>query len=165
MTHIGIDLSSFRIDYAWLDDKEHPVVHHQILGTPKSPIQDRIRNIDFLDGVREIWSTKREVSSVIIEKPMGSINIVSPLMTVVGAITAGIPKEVPVHWLRCNQLRAGIGAKNSKESAWAALGLLIPLDPEWDEHQKDALVCAVGGAILIEQGVVQSTKTPKRKRT
>lgn len=165
MTHIGIDLSSFRIDYAWLDDKDHPVVHHQMLGNIRMPIQDRIREIDFLDGVREIWSTQRNCSSVIIEKPMGSVNIVSPLMAVVGAITAGIPKDVPVHWLRCNQLRAGIGAKNTKESAWESLGQLIPLDPEWDEHQKDALVCAVGGAILIEQGVVQSKKTPKRKRT
>lgn len=165
MTHIGIDLSSFRIDYAWLDDKDHPVVVRQLLGSPKHPIQDRIRNIDFLDGVREIWSTKRYCSSVIIEKPMGSVNIVSPLMAVVGAVTAGIPGDVPVHWLRCNQLRAGIGAKNTKESAWEALEKLIPMDPEWDEHEKDALVCAVSGAILIEQGVVQSKQTPNRKRT
>ena len=166
MTHIGIDLSSFRIDYAWLDDRHHPVVVTQILGKPKDRIEDRLRNIDFLEATREIWSTKREHSSVIIEKPMGRISIVSPLMAVVGAITAGIPKDIPVHWVGVSQLRAGMGAKNSKESAWQRVSDLTELDySEWDEHEKDALVAAIGGALLIEQGLIQSKKTPTRKRT
>jgi hypothetical protein len=166
MTHIGIDLSSFRLDYAWLDDRQHPVVVTQKLGNPRMKIQDRLREIDFLEATREIWATKREHSSVIIEKPMGRISIVSPLMAVVGAITAGIPKEVPVHWVGVSQLRSAIGAKNSKLDAYRAISDLTELDySDWDEHEKDALVAAIGGALLIEQGVIQSKKTPKRKRT
>lgn len=166
MTHIGIDLSSFRIDYAWLDDRKHPVVVSQLLGKPKDKIQDRLRNIDFLEATREIWSTKREHSSVIIEKPFGGINIVSPLMAVVGAITAGIPKDIPVHWVGVSQLRSAIGAKNSKESAWEQIALLTDSTYlDWDEHEKDALVAAIGGALLIETGVIQCRKTPKKNRT
>lgn len=166
MTHIGIDLSSFRIDYAWLDDITHPVTITQNLGKPGTRIEDRLRNIDFLEGIREIWATKREISSVIIEKPFGSINIISPLMAVVGAVTAGIPKEVPVHWVGVSQLRKAIGAKNTKEDAWVKLADVTNLDftGDWEEHELDALVCAVAGAILIEQGVIQSVKTPKANR-
>lgn len=161
---VGVDVSSYRIDLAWLENGE-PQRWHQQLDT-KAHLIDRLRSIRIQwpqDAQRysEPGVLKRglfdpvqsDVTDIAIEMPFGqSRKSVAALMATVGVVTRQAPPWARVAWPSAGELRAAIGAKNNKASAHGILYLWYAgqLDG-WDEHELDALVACLGWARIIEQ--------------
>jgi hypothetical protein len=157
---VGVDLSTYRIDLAWLENGK-PQRWHQILGTPKDDTIDRLRRIEIHWPRRpRSWPTPgithpqgEDCTEVCIEWPWGRGKALPPLMATVGIITRQAPPWARVSWIKAGDLRAAIGARNTKASARYAIGELYP-DAMWefDEHECDALVTCLGwSAILAAQ--------------
>lgn len=166
---VGVDLSSYRIDLAWVND-DGPERWHQVLAKPRPtahkdyvPVLERIRAIevpwmairyDRMD--RGPWGALpgTDVTDLVIEYPFGNhASSIAPLMAVVGALTKDAPRWMAVHWPAAQKLRKAIGAKNTKDDAVKKLRELPWLEDyfeDWDEHELDALVAAVGGRAIIE---------------
>lgn len=148
---VGVDVSSRRIDLAWVEDGR-PCRWHQELGGPKTHLIDRLRSIHMLwpDGGQGI-------TDVAIEMPFGqSRSSVGALMAVVGIITLQAPYWARVAWPSSGELRAAIGAPNRKYDAGLRIQTLCnlphPSDPNaWDEHELDALTACIGWTRILEQ--------------
>lgn len=160
---VGVDVSSRRIDLAWLDN-----------GVPKRWHQD-LGNGHLIDRLREIrikWPTSTgylgphgemgcdspggfDITEVAIEYPFAAQRVaIAALMATVGVITKQAPTWARVAWPSSNELRKAIGAKNTKASAHdALLEAAWVMDwtevPDYDEHEKDALVAALGWANIL----------------
>lgn len=80
-------------------------------------------------------------------------NAISALMAVAGIVTHQAPAWARVAWPSAGELRAAIGAKNTKDDAHICIrceyGYAVW---QWDEHELDALTACVGwGRILASQ--------------
>lgn len=152
MTIVGVDLSTFRIDLAWLDASGRPQRWHQVIGTDKDDAIDRMRRIAI-----EWPGGGQDITEVCIEWPWGRGKALPPLMAVTGIITRAAPPWARVSWVKSGDLRAAIGARNTKLAAHQALfdiaeaaGWLGRVDG-WDEHEADALVACVAWTRIIDQ--------------
>lgn len=156
---VGVDLSTHRIDLAWISPRDGtPQRWHQELGSRKVDTIDRLRAIEI--HWPRYGTPPDDTTEVVIEWPYGrSSNL---LMAVVGVITNQAPTWARVSWLKSHDLRAAIGAKNSKPSAETmilthARGMAWDLEG-WNEHELDALVTCLGGTHILEHPT--NTKEP-----
>lgn len=143
MTVVGVDLSTFRVNTAWVM-RGCACRWHVDLGTNKVRLIDRVR------AVRMQWPL--DVTEVVIEMPYGpNRQTDKSLMAVVGAITRSVPKQARVSWISSGDLRKSLGAKNSKESAFYVLSKVWPAQQieGWDEHEMDALVSCLGWTRIL----------------
>lgn len=167
---VGVDVSSRRIDLAWLENGK-PCRWHQELA--KGHLIDRLRSIDIqwprgsitIDygephgTITSEASHGWDVTDVAIEYPFGRGNAIAALMATTGVITRQAPPWARVAWPSAGELRAAIGAKNNKAHAHATLCRVyqpaIPnaheLLADWDEHELDALVACLGWTAILEQ--------------
>jgi hypothetical protein len=155
---VGVDLSTHRIDLAWMAGGKPQRWHQKLEG--KTSI-DRIRQIH----VR--WPTsivEGDTTEVVLEWPFGRSS--NYLMAVVGILTHQAPSWARVSWLKCDALRTAIGARNNKRDAHYRLdqifttvnverfrGRMPDIDMPllgWDEHELDALVTCLGGTHILE---------------
>lgn len=164
---VGVDVSSKRIDLAWLEDGRPQRWHQQL--DPKAHLIDRLRSIHIqwpmgtisIDmpephGTVTTLSEGWDVTDVAIEMPFGqSRKSVGALMATVGVVTKQTPGWARVAWPSSGELRQAIGAKNTKQDAHLMVRgacypdhLVTVLD--WDEHELDALVAAVGWTRILE---------------
>lgn len=139
---VGFDISTRRIDWAWISSVHGcPMCEHRDLGSGKAALIDRVQNVRYL-------GLPMNVTEACIEYPY-SVNrqTNASLMAVVGAVTARVPSGTRVSWVSSQDLRAAIGAVNTKEAAHDAIRRLysphVRLD-QWDEHELDALVAMRG---------------------
>lgn len=163
MTVVGVDLSTLRVDLAWIDDTGHPQRWHQVIGDPKARAK---KTEDVIDSLRRIaiqWpmSTSTDpggamVTEVCIEYPRGQNHAVTAkLAAVAGVITRQAPRWARVSWIDSRDLRSAIGAKNTKLDAHRAL--IRGCDPalawlrHWNEHELDALVACVAWTRILDQ--------------
>lgn len=155
---VGVDLSTFRIDLAWLDAQGRPQRWHQDLGTSKEDAIDRMRRIAIrwpssttLDGT----VIASDVTEVCVEWPWGRGKALPPLMAVTGIVTRQAPSWARVSWAKCGDLRRAIGAKDTKEWAhWTICGIYPRIglhEDAWNEHELDALVTCVGWTRILER--------------
>lgn len=158
---VGVDLSTFRIDLAWLDAQGRPQRWHQELGTTKEDAIDRMRRIAIrwpssttLDGT----VIASDVTEVCIEWPWGRGKALPPLMAVTGIVTRQAPSWARVSWAKCGDLRRAIGAKDTKADVVRALSDIAATDVarwlhvlQWNEHELDALVTCVGWTRILER--------------
>lgn len=164
---VGVDVSSRRVDLAWLEDGK-PCRWHQELA--KGHLIDRLRSIDIHwpivqprdhlpDNALPPGYQRRteDVTDVAVEYPFGRGNAIAALMATVGVITRQAPPWARVAWPSSGELRTAIGAKNTKDDAWNQLmhGINWPYDVyqdinEWDEHECDALVACIGWTRILE---------------
>jgi hypothetical protein len=159
---VGIDVSSRRIDLAYLDAQGRPQRWHQELGDPR-----KVHLIDRLRSIHIQWPAQgyhalpeggfaadgEDVTDVAIEYPFGRGNAIAALMATTGIITRQAPPWARVAWPSSGELRAAIGARNTKQAAHEALlPLLLPhyLDTSWDEHELDALTACIGWTKILE---------------
>ncbi len=153
---VGVDVSSYRVDLAWLDarpqfrapDRFHPERWHVLLGTSKDHLIDRVRQ------VRVVWPL--DVSEVAIEyPPPRNYATTAALMAVIGAITKSAPAYARVAWPTPGELRRAIGAANGKEAASKRLDEIAHMKgwnlDEWDEHERDALVACMGWTVILDR--------------
>lgn len=154
MTIVGVDLSTYRIDLAWLDEHGRPQRWHQELGGPKVDTIDRLRAIEIRWPTSCALPHGADVTEVCIEWPWGRGKALPPLMAVTGIVTRQAPRWARVSWAKCQDLRAAIGAKNTKVAAVTALLHMDDLNidelDQWDEHELDALVTCVGWTRILE---------------
>jgi hypothetical protein len=153
---VGVDVSSRRIDWAWIEDGK-PQRAHLELGTAKTHLIDRVREAHWITWPQGAdWDT----TDVAIEMPFGqSRKSVSALMATVGAVTASVPGWARVAWPSSGELRAAIGAKNTKQSAHEMVsevaGLHYYVGTEtnwyWNEHELDALTACIGWTRILAQ--------------
>lgn len=175
MTIVGIDVSSRRVDLAWLEDG-HPQRWHQELGDSKTHLIDRLRTIriqwpDWIpetitrpyDGAvfpssRVDWAPGHGMTDIAIEYPYApQRTAIAALMATVGIITRQAPTWARVAWPSSGELRAAIGARNNKQDAhtrlWNAypwtLGDFREIRDGWDEHELDALVACIGWTRIL----------------
>lgn len=147
MSVVGIDVSSKRIDLAWLDEQGRPQRWHQLLG--KGDLIDRLRTIHIQ------WPD--DVTEVCIEYPFTpQRGAIAALMATVGVITHQAPSYCRVAWVKTADLRDAIGcAKNTKEDAHRTL--IRGCDPalawlrHWTPDELDALVACLGWATILGQ--------------
>lgn len=150
---VGVDVSSRRIDLAWLENGK-PCRWHQELA--KGHLIDRLRSIsiqwpNYMPAGADVWV---DVTDIAIEYPFGRGNAIAALMATVGVITRQAPPWARVAWPSSGELRAAIGAKNTKDSAHFEVRLLFA-NPElrmlegWDEHELDALVACIGWTRIL----------------
>lgn len=152
---VGVDVSSRRIDLAWLENGK-PQRWHQELA--KGHLIDRLRSIRI--QWPDVWSyPENALTDVAIEYPFGRGNAIAALMATVGVITRQAPPWARVAWPSAGELRAAIGARNTKESAHAAIEQLMGRHwlhdaysavYDWDEHELDALVACIGWTRILE---------------
>ena len=104
------------------------------------------------------------ITDIAIEMPFTpQRTAIAALMATVGVITRQAPTWARVAWPSSGELRTAIGAKNTKDSAHAALRRQFELrsvqinDPKqpwglagWDEHELDALVACLGWQKILE---------------
>lgn len=171
---VGVDVSSYRIDLAWVQDGR-PCRWHQEL-PKKAHLIDRLRSIrvewprtrpfDLSQighvnppAFAERLKTAHDVTDVAIEYPFGRGNAVAALMATVGVITRQAPPWARVAWPSSGELRAAIGAKNTKAEAHAFVHAAVcPIENDmgncpigdWDEHELDALVACLGWSKILE---------------
>jgi hypothetical protein len=151
---VGVDVSSRRIDLAWLQDGK-PCRWHQELGGPKTHLIDRLRSI------RIQWPGAAfdgsGVTDIAIEYPFGRGNAIAALMATTGIITRQAPPWARVAWPSAGELRAAIGARNRKADAnrviceWVFDNCQLSIHNDWDEHELDALTACVGWTRILEQ--------------
>jgi hypothetical protein len=154
---VGVDVSSRRIDLAWLENGK-PQRWHQELGGPKTHLIDRLRLIAVrwppMDALKLI-----DVTDIAIEMPFGqSRTSIGALMAVVGIITSQAPPWARVAWPSSGELRQALGARNTKDSAHLAIRTHFhhgdttfhcDLDG-WDEHELDALTACIGWTRILQ---------------
>lgn len=141
MTVVGVDLSTLRVNTAWMSGTG-PKRWHCDLG--KGHIIDRVRRVHM------VWPAT--VTEIAIEYPFGRSRLgAGSLMAVVGAITKSTPSYARVAWPSSGDLRAALGARNTKDDAVRALHEHVnPRDlPGWDEHELDALVTCLGWTLIL----------------
>lgn len=154
---VGFDISTTRIDWAWISQIDgRPKYNTLHLGKPNTPLIDRIRNIRGL-------GLPLDVTDAVIEQPFSiNRNSNSSLMAVVGALTCRLDRSITVAWVSPGDLRAAVGAKNTKASAQDVVHRLIcPQYPGqapdrcrlegWSEHSLDALVACLGWTRILDQ--------------
>lgn len=137
---VGFDISTKRIDWAWIS-KVHgcPMCENRDLGSGE--LIDRVQRIRYL-------GLPMEVTDAVIEYPY-SVNrqTNASLMAVVGALTNRMPTGTRVAWVASADLRTAIGCANTKAAAHERIRQLysphVRLD-QWDEHELDALVAMRG---------------------
>lgn len=168
---VGVDVSSRAIHLAWLENGK-PQRWHQELA--KGHLIDRLRSIDIRwprdretlmpgteDGPHIIMKrglfdpVQSDVTDVAIEYPFGRGNAIAALMSTVGVITRQAPPWARVAWPSSQELRAAIGAKNTKDEAHRRL-IYLAVERgwklvEWDEHELDALTACIGWTRILEQ--------------
>lgn len=158
---VGVDLSTHRIDLAWIDPIDARPRRWQQELTGKSSI-DRIRQIEIH---WPYWPAQGvETTEVVIEWPFGRSS--NYLMAVVGILTHQAPTWARVSWLKCSDLRTAIGAKNTKRDAHEAIHMHVcPVHErdeciltDWDEHELDALVTCLGGTHILEHPTNQEAQ-------
>lgn len=160
---VGVDVSSKRIDLAWLENGK-PCRWHQEL--PKGHLIDRLRAIEIKwptgPGVRwgryEDPQPEWDTEEIAVEMPFGqSRKSVAALMSVVGIVTRQAPPWARVAWPSSQELRAAIGARNNKTDAHNAIrwhmsdGVHQSTVEDWDEHELDALVACLGWTKILAQ--------------
>ncbi len=97
-----------------------------------------------------------DVTDIAIEYPFGRGNAIAALMATVGVITRQAPPWARVAWPSAGELRAAIGARNTKTDAHDALhrmGYQIASPHyagQWSEHELDALVACLGWTAILE---------------
>lgn len=141
MTVVGFDISTRRLDWAWVNEYGVPCCHVHDLG--KGDIVDRIRRVCNL-------GLPHSMVEAAIEYPY-SVNrqTNASLMAAVGALTCRIDSMARVAWVSSGDLRAAIGANNSKPSAHERIRDLHSGIGDWDEHSLDALVAAAGWTAIL----------------
>lgn len=152
MTVVGVDISSRRVDLAWLENGK-PQRWHVNLGGPSVHLIDRVR------ACHLGWPDYgRSVTDIAVEYPFGrGATTLIALGAVLGAITRQAPTWARVAWPSAGELRQAIGAPNHKYEAGLRIQTLHnlphPSDPDaWNEHELDALVaCSGWTAILATQ--------------
>lgn len=166
---VGVDLSTHRIDLAWIQPfTGRPLRWHQELAGAST--LDRIREIDVhwpverttIEGLEGDFILG-ETTEIIIEWPFGRSS--NYLMAVVGILTHQAPKWARVSWLKTHDLRTAIGAKNTKADAHRVIRHehgWMPVLAAWNEHELDALVTCLGGTHILEHPT--NTKEPRRAR-
>lgn len=170
---VGVDVSSRRIDLAWLEDGK-PRRWHQELGGPKTHLIDRLRSIriQWPNDIFIVPGAGHGVTDIAIEYPFAVQKpAVAALMATVGVITRQAPPWARVAWPSAGELRAAIGARNTKAAAHEAIYDLFPgpsVDYDklgyvsrignlgqlagWTPDELDALVACLGwSAILAAQ--------------
>lgn len=138
---VGFDISTRRIDWAWLNDDE-PHRHYHDLAGPH--VIDRVRCVRSL-------GLPPDMTEACIEYPY-SVNrqTNASLMAIVGALTTRIYPEVRVAWVTSLDLRAACAAAaNTKTAAHERILDLHPLARGWDEHALDALVTCQGWTTIL----------------
>ena len=147
---VGVDVSSHRIDLAWLEN-----------GKPQRCRQE-LEGKQLIDRVRKVhvpWYTLLgdDCTEIAVEYPFGRSRAgVAALMAVVGAITASSPPWARVAWPSSGELRAAINAPNRKYDAHIRIQTLHnlphPSDPNaWNEHELDALTACTGWTRILQQ--------------
>jgi hypothetical protein len=153
---VGVDVSSHQINLAWLEDGK-PQRWHQEL--PKGHLIDRLRSINIRwprTGTILLGEDGADVTDVAIEYPFGRGNAIAALMATTGIITRQAPPWARVAWPSSGELRAAIGARNTKDSAHTALWTLMPCSAphhpleQWNEHELDALVACIGWTAILK---------------
>lgn len=151
---VGVDVSSRRIDLAWLENGK-PQRWHQNLsgGKHDDSLIDRLRRI------RIQWPY--EVDHVAIEYPWARGDGIPALWSTMGVVTRQVPTGIEVGWPEPRELRAAIGCKANKKDAahlriryefrdrsdGTARGTFLD---NWDEHELDALVACIGWTRILE---------------
>lgn len=165
MTVVGVDISSRRIDLAWLDEDGYPMRWHQQLD-PKAHLIDRLRQIriEWPRWTGDPGSNGSDTSEIAIEYPYGrSRATVAALCAVAGIVTRQAPPWARVAWPSAQEVRAAIGARNNKTDAHQRIKQIYPggctiLNGttvigngtfEWDEHELDALVTCIGWTKIL----------------
>lgn len=140
---VGVDISTFAVHTAWLQDDGAPRRWHCTLGTTKNHVIDRVRNVAM------VWPSA--ITGVAIEMPFSNNRMTnSGLMAVVGAVTKSAPTYCRVTWESAGTYRAAIGCINNKYDAGMAVKRIVWPDiwedypPDWSPDELDALVAAVG---------------------
>lgn len=151
---VGVDVSSRRVDLAWLEDGR-PQRWHQELGGPKTHLIDRLRSIHV--QWPDVWSyPENALTDIAIEMPFGqSRKSVGALMATVGVVTKQAPYWARVAWPSSGELRGAIGcARNTKLDAMLRIHELYPETWDtahpYDEHERDALVACLGWTRILE---------------
>ena len=153
---VGVDVSSKRIDLSWLEDGK-PQRWHQELA--KGHLIDRLRSIRVQWPSTNPTTPGHGVSDVAIEMPFGrSRASVAALMAVVGIVTKQAPPWARVAWPSAGELRAAIGARNTKASAHERIRnsyFICVHEPHcllsgWNEHELDALVACMGWSAILK---------------
>lgn len=139
---VGFDFSTFRIDWAWVDDG---IPKRERLDLGKGNAIDRIQRIRGL-------TLPADTEEACLEMPWGpNVDTTRKLSAVMGAITCRIPHAVRVSWIDPGDLRRACGAKNAKADVREPLEALLGVGlTDLDEHELDALVAAVGWASILE---------------
>jgi hypothetical protein len=153
---VGVDVSSYRVDLAWLDyhpdlwdgQRLKPERCHFILGTSKDHLIDRVRN------VRIVWPL--DVTEVAIEyPPPRNYATTAALMAVIGAITKSVPTMARVAWPSVREVRDAIESPYGKADSHERLDEIARMKgwniDEWDEHERDALIACVAWEIILNQ--------------
>jgi hypothetical protein len=154
MTIVGVDVSSKRIDLAWLENGK-PCRWHQELA--KGHLIDRLRSIEIRWPVAIAWPAtgrRDDVTDIAIEYPFGRGNAIAALMAVTGIVTRQAPPWARVAWPSAGELRAAINANNTKTDAHTVLHATALLNQwpisTWNEHELDALVACTGWTRILE---------------
>lgn len=144
---VGVDVSSRRIDLAWIEDGKPQRWHQELSGgRHDDSLIDRLRRI------RVQWPY--DLTHVAIEYPWARGDGIPALWSTMGVVTRQVPVGIEVGWPEPRELRAAIGAKNTKVDAKRAL-FLIGLAQAWndlpryDEHELDALVACLGWTAIL----------------
>lgn len=161
MTIVGIDVSSKRVDLAWLENGKPQRWHQQL--DEKAHLIDRLRSIRIQwPGVpftvsgdhMTVNRPGHEVTDIAIEYPWARGNGVAALWSTVGVITRQAPHWARVSWPYSKDLRAAIGSVDIKGQAHLALSLLCVETgwdlSDWTPDELDALVTCVGWTRILE---------------
>lgn len=146
---VGFDISTTRLDWAWImpalgpTTAAYPMHRFHLLGPASSDIVARVQNVVNL-------GLPYEMTEAVIEYPY-SVNrqTNASLMAVLGALTTRVDRAARTAWVSSNDLRAAIGAANSKASAHARILELYPGVSQWNEHALDALVACHGWTTIL----------------
>jgi hypothetical protein len=158
---VGVDVSSKRIDLAWIHPPDgSPMRWHQDLTVKgrNNELIDRLRRIRIQWPAWGNWKPGDDVTDVVIEYPFApQRRSIAALGAVVGIVTRQAPPWARVAWPSAGELRQAIGAKNTKASAHEAIRDLLrdgsnhaDQIPGWDEHELDALVACIGWTKILE---------------
>lgn len=160
MTIVGCDVSSYRVDLAWVNRDGRPAFWHQELagGKHDNELIDRIRRIriEWPGGSNAYVEEGWDVTHIAIEYPYARGNGIPALWTTVGVITRQAPRWAEVGWPEPRAIRAALGIKDKKTLVKDALYYL----PQWpvgvptgllerDEHELDALATCIGWTLIL----------------
>lgn len=152
---VGVDISTHRIDTAWLDADGRPQRWHQDLG--KGATIDRLRRIRVdWPGYTNHDGSAEDPHEIVIEEPWGRGKALAPLHQVLGIVTRQAPSWARVAHVSSGDLRRAIGAANTKASAHeriknGCVELPTMWNATWDEHSLDALVACIAWQRILGQ--------------